>query len=282
MTIPVVVSFDVGIKNLAICILSLDGSRIFAWNSLNLLETSQETLQVNCCMKCRKRASYFCNDSIFLCKRHAEAKDCPYFMPVTGLSQMKKSDLIQLWRTKKESLQEDNVNKAELHKKIVLCMLKPIVATKKKSASVESLIDIAKNMTTQLDVLFSTISESCEIRHVLIENQISTIAARMKTLQGMLTEYFVIKYPLCIIRYVSSSNKLATLKKTAVTGLEDGSENTYKDNKRNGIELCREKWLEGKIADSAKWLAFFESFKKRDDLADSFLQGLWFLENKCG
>jgi len=35
--------------------------------------------------------------------------------------------------------------------------------------------------------------------------------------------------------------------------------------------------LEGKIAGSADWLTYFESFKKRDDLADSLLQGLWFL-----
>jgi hypothetical protein len=316
MSIPVVVSFDVGIKNLAICVLALDGSRLFSWKSLNLLQEDRVNISHKCGC-CKKRAFFYYSDRYF-CKKHGEGVE-GLFMPVCGLNKMKKDELLQLWKTKLGLLQDkgeickDNKpgllkDKPGLLKDIVDHMLKPITTVVKKSASSESLIEIAKNMTKMLDSLFSEILErnvGLDIRHVLIENQISTIAARMKTLQGMLTEYFVIRYPSCLIRYVSSSNKLSALNKGSSVGgssssvvnvLEKDTElelesktggvvsgkNEYKTHKLDAVQLCREKLLEGKIAGSAEWMVWFESFKKRDDLADSLLQGLWFLLTKDG
>ena len=46
------------------------------------------------------------------------------------------------------------------------------------------------------------------ITHVLIENQISPIATRMKTLQGMLTQYYIDHLENVDITFVSSVNKL--------------------------------------------------------------------------
>jgi hypothetical protein len=43
---------------------------------------------------------------------------------------------------------------------------------------------------------------------VLIENQISPIAKRMKDVQVLLTQYFIMKSDETVIIYVSSSNKL--------------------------------------------------------------------------
>ena len=34
------------------------------------------------------------------------------------------------------------------------------------------------------------------------------------------------------------------------------------------------------LKENTKWLAFFKGNPKKDDLADSFLQGLWFLKAK--
>jgi hypothetical protein len=52
----------------------------------------------------------------------------------------------------------------------------------------------------------------------------------------------------------------------------------YKKHKKDGIQFCKE-LLEkrGEI----KWKTFFENYpKKQDDLADSFLQGIWYLSKK--
>ena len=116
-----------------------------------------------------------------------------------------------------------------------------------------------------------------DITHVLIENQISPIAGRMKTLQGVLTEYFVIRHPSAQIRYISSSNKLKTDVKAApeVCSTNDTvkEKTTYADHKKDAIQLCR-----NKIGGSSDWLSMLDACKKKDDLADCYLQGCWFID----
>ena len=51
---------------------------------------------------------------------------------------------------------------------------------KKKAGDVD-LIDIGKNMKAELDKFVFD-----DIQHVVIENQLSPLASRMKTIQGML------------------------------------------------------------------------------------------------
>jgi hypothetical protein len=56
-----------------------------------------------------------------------------------------------------------------------------------------------------------------------------------------------------------------------------GDKSEYKDRKKLGIDITK-----GIIADMKDWIPFFLAHKKKDDLADSFLQGIWFLQNKYG
>ena len=52
----------------------------------------------------------------------------------------------------------------------------------------------------------------------------------------------------------------------------------YKQHKKDGILYSRE-WLES--SSFSHWKPFFNNFpKKQDDLADAFLQGIWYLRNK--
>ena len=106
-----------------------------------------------------------------------------------------------------------------------------------------------------------------EFDHVIIENQVSPLANRMKTIQGMVTQYFVMKN-VPNIEYISSSNKLKNFIEKKKT--------TYNERKKIGVEVT------GKLINEkpglVKWEEFFKTHKKKDDLADSFLQGLWFLE----
>ena len=79
--------------------------------------------------------------------------------------------------------------------------MEPIVNVKK--ASEIDLIDIGKNMKIELDKFNFN-----EIEHIVIENQLSPLASRMKTIQGMLAQYFIMKYEGKEIHFVSSANKL--------------------------------------------------------------------------
>jgi hypothetical protein len=157
------------------------------------------------------------------------------------------------------------------------------------------LITYGRNMMQHLDaILYASSASSQAIDMMIIENQISTLASRMKTLQGMITQYFIMKH-IPHIEFISASCKLklftdVSLDVTAVTATATATDadadadammsvdaSTYADRKKSGIAVCRSL---GKISrkhnsDYAKWMPVFENHKKKDDLADCFLQGLW-------
>jgi hypothetical protein len=140
------------------------------------------------------------------------------------------------------------------------------------------LITYGRNMMKHLDLILSECVGSIDM--MIIENQISTLASRMKTLQGMITQYFIMK-DVPQIEFISAACKLKLFTDTPISqSLDEGiciDAATYADRKKSGIAVCR--WL-GEISrkhksDYAKWMPIFENHKKKDDLADCFLQGLW-------
>ena len=133
------------------------------------------------------------------------------------------------------------------------------------NASKIDLINIGRNIKQKFDALFN---DEVIIDYVIIENQISPIANRMKTIQGMLAQYFIMcGVAVDKIEFVSAANKLGDC-----PAEEKAS---YKDRKRLGIKRC----LEIMMTDSRfnNKLEYFDTHKKKDDLSDSFLQGIWFI-----
>ena len=106
-----------------------------------------------------------------------------------------------------------------------------------------------------------------EIKRVVIENQISPIANRMKTIQGMLAQFFIDRN-ITDILFISSSNKLKDF---------DVPKKNYKERKTSGIKVTRD--IIQKNINCQKWLEIFNKQTKKDDLADSFLQGLWVINH---
>ena len=73
-----------------------------------------------------------------------------------------------------------------------------------------------------------------------------------------------------IIEEISSSNKLKdylTKKKTK-----------YNERKKLSIKITQEILKENNNLDA--WIPIFIEHKKKDDLADSFLQGIWYIKYK--
>ena len=135
------------------------------------------------------------------------------------------------------------------------------------------LITYGRNLMKHLDILLSSIDGKIDM--MIVENQISTLASRMKTLQGMITQYFIMK-DVPEIEFISASCKLKLFTDSSldISSFVDAS--TYSDRKKSGISICRSLGTgTGSSAPYATWMPMFEKHKKKDDLADCFLQGLW-------
>lgn len=177
-----------------------------------------------------------------------------------------------------------------------------------QQASTVSLVFVGYSLMKQFDELFYNGSND-QIDAVVIENQISPIANRMKTVQGMITQYFLMRgVDKDHIIYFSSVQKLKVapyhfiFHDTSEKNLGDDEVDdiqTYDDRKKAGV-ACVRKILAGSVSSgsgsgstpftikskecthsTAKlcscWLHRFESHKKKDDMADSFLQGLSYI-----
>jgi len=298
------ISFDVGIKNMAYCIFDIDTNKVFSivdWNIMNLMNESNTIIHTcSCHLKpkskknivnpspCNSKAKYTKNGKYY-CDKHA--KTCE-FLPYSkacsqpSLKKMKVDMLIQKYKECFPLLSITNLpmTKISLLRTFEEKMLELIPKPKEKSASETDLITIGKNMSVLLD----TIPNLDTITHVIIENQISPLANRMKTIQGMLAQYFIIKgSPTLHIEFVSSFNKLKEVSKTPfvqddkpekLEKTEKTDKAKYNDRKKLGISTCLENLEKTHIND--EWVKFFNKHSKRDDLADCFLQGIWYIKNR--
>jgi hypothetical protein len=303
-----IASFDIGIENMALCVLTIDESSttIDKWDVFSLLEEKQEKNKCGCIIqyktkkcqtrpekKCEKTAEYEKN-GIFYCKKHA-IDNTEFLMPFKESSPtfLKKQNIEELLKNQKKYFPKSTFEKCSkkelLDKNLRLFQEKcynKIDYKKEKNANETDLITIGQNLNTILDKT----GELNDVNVVLIENQISPIATRMKTVQGMLTQYFIIKYPLAKIEYISSSNKLKGFSNKADSPSSNTDENIviepikndktqYRKNKKNGIEYCLQ-LLEINTCFS-KWASDFKQLTtKQDDLSDCLLQGFWFLRNR--
>ena len=136
----------------------------------------------------------------------------------------------------------------------------------KVNANDINLIDIGRNLNIEFNKFFEKIDIKT-IDVVLLENQISPIANRMKTLQGMIAQYFIINN-IMTIEFISSINKLKLF--------IDNKKTTYNERKKLSIEYTKEILIKYDLQNN---LRFFLDSSKKDDLADSFLQGLYYLIN---
>ena len=124
------------------------------------------------------------------------------------------------------------------------------------------MVDIGQNIVSQLDTFLS----DSPVQKVLIENQIGPLANKMKTIQGMIAQYFIMRNVYDII-FVNASNKLK---------LFNGKKSSYKERKKMGIEVTKTFIEDADNKDELREM--FEKHKKKDDLADCFLQGYWYMK----
>jgi hypothetical protein len=173
--------------------------------------------------------------------------------------------------------------------------------TKKKSSGLQDI----KNSTTgkvSVEVLRDQLIERLDgiiekivglgVEKVLIENQPSVKNPRMKSVSMIINSYFAIRckrdkiHGSCIkdIQFMCPANKLKLsddnkLEKYKAERAKKGEAcdetKKYKLTKESAVEYTRKL-----LKYYPEWIEYFDTFKKKDDLADCFIQGLYYLTKR--
>jgi len=270
-----VLSIDIGIKNLAFCLFQqtedCTAFRITKWDVVNVGE--KEILNCGFIDKkgiCNKPAKFKKDDDCY-CLKHSKKQT--YMIPTTELksSHINKQKIQKLHEIadkhnipyEKQTKKSDLISLINNH--ISVNCLQSIDSV---NASKVDLINIGINIKHKFDKLFSG---EGTIDYVIIENQISPLANRMKTIQGMVAQYFIMSTNNVMkIEFVAASNKLKDC--------DAIEKSNYKDRKKLSIKKCLELITTNNYyVDN---IDYFDKHSKKDDLADSFLQGIWYINER--
>ena len=290
-----ILSIDVGIKNLAYCLMESSTpnntvhNNIIQWDVINLCgEIPKCSID-----KCKNPSKYAnnceSNTPCYLCLTHS--KKSGLIIPTSNLSlkklnKMKLVDLnklivdytIPLTNNINDTANDittapiNKMKKEDIFKIITEFMEKNVLSTVATiSANDFDLVQLGIAMRNAFDKELKNHINTIDC--IVIENQISPIANRMKTLQGMIAQYFIMN-DITKIEFISAANKLK-----GHIDLFETDISTYSARKKEGIKVMEKILNELREIDdkNESWLSHFKNHKKKDDLADAYLQGHWYL-----
>ena len=286
-----ILSIDVGIKNLAFCLFdkspTLEHFKVTKWDIIDISE-QENTIICGFVEKneiCNKPAKFKKDDKCY-CLKHSKKQQIQIPTSEQKPAFINKQKIQKLYEIAESHniKYEPKTKKADLIKLINEHInLKYFQTIESKKAADVDLFNIGLNIKTKFNKLFENEAKPCanssagalepvgKIDYVIIENQIGPLAIRMKTIQGMIVQYFIMSnLNVEHIEFISASNKLKDC------DVKDKSK--YSDRKKLGIAKC----LEIITTDFrfVEHVDYFNKHKKKDDLSDSFLQGMWFINNK--
>jgi hypothetical protein len=342
-----ILSFDIGIKNLAYCFLendirdvgsnvrsessqSLTNTKILDWKIVDLLNTEPPVTHNHVCKcllststkkvpkECGKKAKYqyttSTSETLYFCESHAK-NNKTYLIPKksheeSALNKLKREGLDKLITEYNISLDAST----KITKKVLVEALRDYYT--KKSYTLISTNPVSNMTANKIDMItigrnIKHIMDKLEIittynpTHIIMENQISTMASRMKTIQGELTMYFIMKFPNAHIEYISSANKLKHFTPVPTTPVPTTPVSTtpvsttpvpttpvpttpvsttpittsnkkYRQHKQDAVTYTQQ--MLQTTPELSTWINTFNNHPtKKDDLADCFLQGIWYL-----
>ena len=227
----VVISFDVGIINLAYCVMKYDSDTnnvtVYDWNIIKLVDGNPKSIcsqKTKSGTKCTKKAFYMDNKEYY-CKMHG---NCDY----------------------------------------------------RRNLTVENVLEIELKT-----LLFQKLDENdifLNVDYVLIEHQPIKAREKIKGIGHAIFDYYVLRG--CLdnnitykdIKFIDAKNKLTVYEGPP---LSCHLKTQYARNKWYSIKYCE--WI---IKEQCGLRSYFDNYgKKKDDLADCFLQGLWYQKyNRTG
>jgi hypothetical protein len=306
---PIILSFDVGVIHLSYCLLTqteyvqLDGSIIINWcildwNNIDLTNRSEQ----KCICGAKANLTNTVNNEIkYYCKTHGKKIDtrikefnecfslynkniCEFnkLSPVCNYIINNKSTICD----KKISFINNELYYCSTHAKQIYKTLQrssDLKPFKLKNSSTMNFDDVKFKLIMELENRKNLLSAD----YVVIENQPSLKNPRMKSIASTIYDYYLIrgiidkditKSNITQVKFMSPSNKLKIADegdiKQLIKAKKTDDTKAYKLTKSLGIKYCLDL-----IQHLTIWIKHFNSHKKKDDLADSFLQGAYFYSN---
>lgn len=256
-----ILAFDIGIKNLAWCLMTKQDDKytVLGWQNYDLLrgEGNEVAKVVTKCSLCSSNASYQ-RGTISTCKRH-----CPDTHPplqdasgviLKKIPSMNACRQILAWKGVTGGVS----SKAKAEEKLAEKFSLPIQKQKVKKA-------VDTELTILHDAIRKFVSDNAPLfkksSHILLENQPVLKNPTMKSVQILL---------FATLRDILQPNPPQLLLVHAskkVQGTKTGDAG-YKERKQGSEERVRNTFA--KVVESQKWKDFFEGHGKKNDLADAF------------
>lgn len=289
-----ILSWDVGIINLAYCIIEKDEEhKIKDWGTINLLNENNHECNgfidsSNANNKCSRPCKFYYENGgnkYYFCGLHKKQ-----------YSKIEKCELV-IEKYKGETLCEEITSKGvpcnkksnsivngkiicnyhlnNLKKKHNENDIKKIIVPNATKAPIEI---IKRNLIDHLDKK----TEFLDVDYVLIENQPSMKNPKMKSVAETLYSWFLIrglvdkKGLLQNIFYLSPSNKIKIKNDDIDKEIKKVKDERQKYKLTKNIGIIYTKDL---LKNDSNWIQYLDANKKKDDLCDSFLQGMYFYDN---
>ncbi len=269
-----IISWDIGINNLAFCI--MDNNQIYKWNKIDILEDIRPK-EYKCIgiLKngkiCDNKASFYSlinGNRNYYCKIHSKKID--------NIQKILNHELCQTF----------NKNNKKCNFKA--CFYLDIENNRKYYCNKHKYLlsdqnNIKKYITTdnisfyeRSQFLFNKLkklNDILDVDAVVIENQPVYKNPIMKSIQMLLYSYYLLESK-DIINGIHLLNATQKMKVYNGPKIECNIKDVHEKNKYLAKEYC--KYF---LKDNEEMLTYFNSYDKKDDLADTYLQGLYFIKN---
>jgi hypothetical protein len=280
-----ILSWDVGIKNLAYCIMEKQNNndipyKIHNWGNINIIEqTYLKCIGENCKRKVLV-TNKLNNQFVGYCAIHK--REFQNFEPEILECINPKCQFSDKCK-KKATASINNINYCTTHKKnIYNKIIKNQEFVKYKPPNCKT-VDIKVLKKILINLLDKKKDILLNVNHCVIENQPSLKNPKMKSIAETLYNWFLIRgqidniTPISNLTYMCPSNKLKVNEDNTISILKKSKNDTekYKLTKQLGIIYCKQL-----LINDHQNLNFLIATSKKDDLCDAFLQGAYYLEYK--
>jgi len=274
----IITSLDIALKTLGLAVLEFDDIKsdkfkILHWDKINILEEMTE-LKTQEMPKCsgKKNFGYPCKNNGYL--QHKETKQ---LFCKTHSKPFKAKDLKNMKKEleKKAKLRVTDLSYNEISRCVFKC-LEPYVEKypiilKSKYFLYENQPVLKNKMMKNMQIMYLTYFSKKIYDKELQDNKEAKLMKGGKATDSNSDEFNIL-VPKVNMEFVNATNKLKLCKEIKVP---DSIKDKYDRNKYKSIQRCKEL-----IKGDKKLEKEFEDFgKKQDDVADAFLQGLWYYKN---